>query len=62
MGLSDELRDSVISVWEQVVTHTFVLELGEGTLTQAAFTTYFDQDYLILKDWEILQQNFDKMK
>ena len=54
MGLSDELRNSVISVWEQVVTHTFVLELGEGTLPQSAFTTYFDQDYLFLKDWEIL--------
>ena len=54
MGLSDELRDSVISVWEQVVTHPFVLELGEGTLSQDAFTTYFDQDYLFLKDWEIL--------
>ena len=54
MGLSDELRYSVISVWEQVATHPFVLDLGEGTLPQDAFTTYFDQDYLFLKDWEIL--------
>jgi thiaminase/transcriptional activator TenA len=54
MGLTDELRDSVSSLWEQVVTHPFVLELGEGTLSQDAFATYFDQDYLFLKDWKIL--------
>ncbi|MDA0733376.1 MAG: thiaminase II [Chloroflexi bacterium] len=54
MALSDELRESVSSIWEQVVTHPFVLELGDGTLSQDAFTTYFDQDYLFLKDWKIL--------
>ena len=54
MGLSDELRDSVSRVWEQVATHPLVLELGEGTLSHDAFTTYFDQDYLFLKDWKIL--------
>jgi len=54
MGLSDELRGSVSNIWEEVVTHPFVLELGEGTLSQDAFSTYFDQDYLFLKDWKIL--------
>ena len=54
MGLSDELRASVDAVWERVVTHTFVIELGDSTLPQATFDVYFDQDYLFLKDWAIL--------
>ena len=54
MGLSDELRAGVDAVWEQVVTHPFVIELGEGTLPQAIFDVYFDQDHLFLKDWAIL--------
>jgi thiaminase/transcriptional activator TenA len=28
--------------------------LGEGTLSRDTFFTYFDQDYLFLKDWKIL--------
>ena len=54
MGLSDDLRSGVASVWEQVVTHPFVTELGDNTLPQATFDVYFDQDYLFLKDWAIL--------
>ena len=54
MGLSDDLRASVGAVWERVVTHSFVIELGDGTLPQATFDVYFDQDYLFLKDWPIL--------
>ena len=54
MGLSDELRAAVGVVWERVVTHPFVLELGDGTLPQPTFDVYFDQDHLFLKDWAIL--------
>jgi thiaminase/transcriptional activator TenA len=54
MSLSDDLRSGVASVWEQVVSHPFVAELGDNTLPQATFDVYFDQDYLFLKDWAVL--------
>ena len=54
MGLSDELRSGVGPWWERVVTHRFVMELGDNTLDPQVFQTYFDQDYLFLKDWAIL--------
>ena len=54
MGLSDEFRAGVGLVWERVVTHPFVSELGDGTLPRVTFDIYFDQDHLFLKDWAIL--------
>ena len=54
MGLSDELRGGVGPLWEQVVSHPFVVELGDGSLPQATFDIYFDQEYLFFKDWAIL--------
>lgn len=41
-------------MWERVVTHPFVIELGQGALPPEIFNMYFDQDYLFLKDWAIL--------
>jgi len=41
MGLSDELREGVGPIWEQVVTHPFVIELGDNTLSQDRFRVYF---------------------
>lgn len=54
MGLSDELRAGAGSLWEKVVNHTFVVQLGDNTLPRATFDVYFDQDYLFLKDWSVL--------
>ena len=54
MGLSNEFRAGVGLVWERVVTHPFVSELGDGTLPRVTFDIYFDQDHLFLKDWAIL--------
>ena len=54
MGLSDDLRAGVGPLWDQVVTHPFVIELGDNTLATERFRVYFDQDYLFLKDWAIL--------
>ena len=54
MGLSDDLRAGVGTLWEQVVTHPFVTQLGDNTLPCATFDVYFDQDYLFLKDWAVL--------
>ena len=54
MGFSDELKAGVAPLWEQVVTHPFVIELGDNTLPLETFHRYFDQDYIFLKDWAIL--------
>ena len=35
MGLSDELRAGTGSLWEKVVNHTFVIQLGDNTLPRA---------------------------
>ena len=54
MALSDDLRAGVGPVWERVVTHSFVIELGDNILPQETFDRYFDQDYLFLRDWAIM--------
>ena len=54
MALSEELRENVGPLWERMVTHPFVLELGEGTLPEEKFRVYFQQDYLFMKDWVTL--------
>ncbi|PKB72585.1 MAG: hypothetical protein BZY75_06080 [SAR202 cluster bacterium Io17-Chloro-G7] len=54
MGLSEDLRAGVGSVWERVVSHPFVIQLGDNTLPRATFDIYFDQDYLFLRDWAVL--------
>ena len=51
MALSDDLRSSVGDLWERTVTHPFVLELGDGTLSDDKWRVYFQQDYLFLNDW-----------
>ena len=51
MALSQDLRQAADSLWEKTVTHPFVMELGEGTLPEEKFNVYFQQDYLLLKDW-----------
>ena len=54
MSLSDELRAGVAPIWEKVVGHPFVTQLGDNTLPRETFDVYFDQDYLFLKDWAVL--------
>lgn len=54
VGLSDDLRAGVSPIWEKVVTHPFVIEMGDGKLPRTAFYIYFDQDYLFIRAWVIL--------
>ena len=54
MSLSDDLRAGVAPIWEKVVGHPFVTQLGDNTLPRETFNVYFDQDYLFLKDWAVL--------
>lgn len=51
MALSDGLRAGVGPLWEATIRHPFVIELGDGTLPVEKFRTYFEQDYLFLRDW-----------
>jgi thiaminase/transcriptional activator TenA len=54
MGLSDQLKAGVGPLWEEVVSHPFVLQLGDDSLSPDVFHRYFEQDYLFLKDWVVL--------
>jgi len=54
LGLSDELRAGVESIWETVVTHPFVTEMADGSLDRERFYVDVDQDYLFLRDWATL--------
>jgi thiaminase/transcriptional activator TenA len=51
MSLYNELRSRNQAVWEQVVTHSFVEELGADTLPMEKFQRYFLQDYLFVRDF-----------
>ncbi len=48
MDIFDRLKAAASVDWERYVDHPFVRKLGEGTLPQAAFVTYLQQDYLFL--------------
>ena len=50
MSLTQELRDKHHDLWQRMVTHPFVLEMGEGALPVEKFRSYFLQDYLFAKD------------
>ena len=48
MSLSDDLRQANHDLWERMVTHPFVIEMGDGVLPLDKFKRYFLQDYLFL--------------
>ncbi len=50
MNLTDELRAKHHDLWERMVTHPFVVEMGEGTLPTEKFAAYFLQDYIFVAD------------
>ncbi len=49
MGLKELLHREYSDIWEQTVTHPFVIELGQGSLPIDKFTAYFLQDYLFVR-------------
>ncbi len=51
MSVYRELRDLNQALWEQVVTHPFVEEMGADTLPLEKFKRYFLQDYLFVRDF-----------
>ncbi len=54
MSLTQQLRDENATLWEQMVTHPFVLEMGAGTLPLEKFQRYLLQDYVFLRDFSTL--------
>ena len=51
MSLTEELQKGVALLWEKMVRHPFVVELGDGTLPWEKFKVYFEQDHLFLRAW-----------
>jgi thiaminase/transcriptional activator TenA len=50
MPLTQELRHRHHDLWQRMVTHPFVREMGEGTLPVDKFRAYFLQDYVFVHD------------
>jgi thiaminase/transcriptional activator TenA len=50
MILTQALRHQHHDLWHRMVTHPFVIELGEGTLPIEKFRAYFLQDYVFVHD------------
>ena len=50
MSLTQELRHKYGGLWHRVVTHPFVVELGEDDLPVEKFKAYFLQDYVFVRD------------
>ncbi len=54
MPFVDDLRAKYRAQWEAMVTHPFVLEMGDGSLDIAKFRSYFRQDYVFCKDLVVM--------
>jgi len=50
MSLTEELRHTYRDLWDKMVTHPFVVEMGAGTLPVEKFRAYFLQDYVFVRD------------
>ena len=50
MSLTQELRHKYRDLWRRVVSHPFVMELGDGELPVEKFRAYFLQDYVFVRD------------
>lgn len=51
MKLSEELRRRHRGLWESMVDHPFVVEMGDGTLPKEKFQRYLEQDYLFVMEF-----------
>ena len=51
MRLSNELRREHEGLWEKMVGHPFVVEMGDGTLSPERFQRYLEQDYLFVMEF-----------
>ena len=47
-GLFDRLKQAVAADWQAYIDHPFVRAVGDGSLPEAGFRRYLEQDYLFL--------------
>ena len=50
MSLTQELRDKHADLWQRMVFHPFIVEMGDGTLSHERARHYFLQDYVFVND------------
>jgi thiaminase/transcriptional activator TenA len=50
-SFSDSLRREADSLWTKILTHPFLVEMGEGTLPLDTFRFYVKQDYAYLVEF-----------
>ena len=50
LTLTADLKEKYSSLWVDMVHHSFVNEMGNGTLPPEKFRRYFLQDYVFVKD------------
>lgn len=51
MKLTETLYENAKEIWESYLTHPFVAELGQGTLSPERFRFYMLQDYLYILEY-----------
>ena len=54
MSLTQDLRQEHRDLWQKMVNHPFVVEMGDGTLPVEKFGAYFVQDYIFVRDLVVL--------
>lgn len=50
MSLTQELKHKHADLWRKMVFHPFIVEMGDGTLSQERARRYFLQDYVFVND------------
>lgn len=51
MAFTDEISEEADGIWEAILEHPMVRELGEGTLDEAPFRYWVRQDYVYLVEY-----------
>ncbi len=51
MGFSEILRSQVKEIWGSILTHPFLEEMKEGTLSNEKYLYYIKQDYVYLREF-----------
>jgi len=54
MTFTDEIREEADRMWEAILDHPMVRELGQGTLDEAPFRYWVRQDYVYLIEYSRL--------
>jgi len=54
MTLTERLHHAAAPIWQKILTHPFVIGLGDGTLALENFQFYMCQDYVFLTEYSRL--------